>query len=222
MPMTMLGLSALSPVARLLCCQRRLRASPPSMAASLEPVVEHPVAESVSGELHKWLSMLTQRISSSAVCGYSSLSIMFLSKHSAISFSACGSIHVVTNVARFRRAFPSSMSSSWMISYAISGAIGLSGRRCFGTDATSPSGAKSGLTERYSPSSSSPSTFVCSAMAVLLSGLRSSGEDQQDEDDVDDDVHQPAVRVHPVAYLRHGPLRASVKQQVREHRKRRD
>src|SRR5215204_6662523 len=113
------------------------------------------------------------------------------------------------------------MSSSWMISYAISGAIGLSGRRCFGTDATSPSGAKSGLTERYSPSSSSPSTFVCSAMAVLLSGLRSSGEDEKDEDDVDDDVHQPAVRVHPLAHLGHHLLRASTKQQVREHRKRR-
>jgi hypothetical protein len=40
---------------------------------------------------------------------------MFLSKHSAISFSACGSIHVETNVATFSRAFPSSMSSSWMI-----------------------------------------------------------------------------------------------------------
>ena len=37
------------------------------MAASLEPVVEHPVAESVSGEFHRRLSMLTQRISSSAV-----------------------------------------------------------------------------------------------------------------------------------------------------------
>ena len=59
--------------------------------------------------------MLTQRISSSAVCGYSSLSIMFLSKHSAISRSACGSIQVVTKVARFRRALPSSISSSWMI-----------------------------------------------------------------------------------------------------------
>src|SRR5215213_3751837 len=91
MPMTMFGLSALSPAARLLCCQRRLRASPPSMAASLEPVVEHPVAESVSGEFQRRLSMLTQRISSSAVWGYSSLSIMFLSRHSAISFSACGS-----------------------------------------------------------------------------------------------------------------------------------
>ena len=59
--------------------------------------------------------MLTQRVSISAVCGYSSLSIMFLSKHSAMSFSACGSIHVVTNVATLRRAFPSSISSSWMI-----------------------------------------------------------------------------------------------------------
>src|SRR5215217_6048041 len=220
-PITMFGLSALSPAARLLCCQRRLRASPPSMAASLEPVVEHPVAESVSGEFHRRLSMLAQRISSSAVCGYSSLSIMFLSKHSAISFSACGSICVVTKVARFRRALPSSMSSSWMIWYAMSAAIGRSGMRCFGTDATSPSGAKSGLTERYSPSSSWPSTFVCSAMAVLLSGLRSSGEDQQDEYDVDDDVHQPAVRVHPVAHFGHGPLGAPAKQQVRQHRKRR-
>src|SRR5829696_3440365 len=221
MPMTMLGLSALSPAARLLCCQRRLRASPPSMAASLEPVVEHPVAELVSGEFQRRLSMLTQRISSSAVWGYSSLSIMFLSKHSAISFSACGSIHVVTNVARFRRALPSSMSSSWMISYAMSAAIGPSGMRCLGTVVPWPSGAKSGLTERYSPSNLSPSTFVCSAMAVLLSGLRSSGEDEQDEYDVDDDVHKPAVRVHPVAYLGHGPHGAPVKQQVREHRKRR-
>jgi len=60
--------------------------------------------------------MSTQRISSAAVCGYSSLSIMFLSRHSAISRSACGSIHVVTNVATFSRALPSSISSSWMIS----------------------------------------------------------------------------------------------------------
>ena len=56
--------------------------------------------------------MFTQRISSSAVCGYSSLSIMFLSEHSAISRAACGSIHVLTNVAMFRRALPSSISSS--------------------------------------------------------------------------------------------------------------
>jgi hypothetical protein len=40
--------------------------------------------------------MATQRDSSSAVCGYSSLSIMFLSTHSAMSLSAWGSIQVVT------------------------------------------------------------------------------------------------------------------------------
>ena len=45
--------------------------------------------------------MLTQRISMSAVRGYSSLSIMFLSNVSDMSVCACGSIHVVTNVARF-------------------------------------------------------------------------------------------------------------------------
>ena len=41
--------------------------------------------------------MFTHCISISAVCGYSSLSIMFLSKHSAMSFSARGSIQVGTN-----------------------------------------------------------------------------------------------------------------------------
>jgi hypothetical protein len=65
--------------------------------------------------------MATQRDSSSAVCGYSSLSIMFLSTHSAMSLSAWGSIQVVTKVATLRRAFPSSISSSWMIWSATSG-----------------------------------------------------------------------------------------------------
>src|SRR5215210_885481 len=77
--------------------------------------------------------MLTQRISSSAVCGYSSLSIMFLSRHSAISASACGSIHVVTKVATFRRALPSSISSSWMIWYATSGGSSPAGSSWRGT-----------------------------------------------------------------------------------------
>ena len=81
--------------------------------------------------------MLTQRISSSAVCGYSSLSIMFLSKHSVMSRSACGSIHVLTNVARLSRAFPSSMSSSWMIWYALSGAISSAGSSWRGIGAES-------------------------------------------------------------------------------------
>jgi hypothetical protein len=114
MPITRFGLSAGLPAARRLRCQRRFSASPPSIAASLDPVVEHPVASPTSGACQRLLRMLTQRLSISAVCGYSSLSIMFLSKHSAISFSACGSIHVVTNVATFKRALPSSISSSWI------------------------------------------------------------------------------------------------------------
>ncbi len=86
--------------------------SPASMHASLEPVVEQPVASPSSGACHRWAIMLTQRRSSSAVCGYSSLSIMFLAEHSANSSSASGSIHVVTNVARLRRTAPSRISSS--------------------------------------------------------------------------------------------------------------
>jgi len=83
------------------------------MHASLEPVVEQPVASAPpSSAPHSAASMFTQRRSSSAVCGYSSLSIMFLSRHSSMSVRACGSIHVVTNVARFSRAWPSSSSSS--------------------------------------------------------------------------------------------------------------
>ena len=77
---------------------------PASIAASLEPVVEQPVAFSWSGEFHRLARMLTQRASISAVCGYSSLSIMFLSAVSAISAPANVGIQVVTNVARFRRA----------------------------------------------------------------------------------------------------------------------
>ena len=87
---------------------------PASMAASLDPVVDVPVASSWSGEFHSRLSMLTQRCSMSAVRGYSSLSIMFLSNVSDMSRCAWGSIQVVTNVARLSRALPSSISSSWM------------------------------------------------------------------------------------------------------------
>ena len=48
------------------------------MHASLDPVVEQPVASSPVGAFHRLARMFTQRGSSSAVCGYSSLSIMFL------------------------------------------------------------------------------------------------------------------------------------------------
>ena len=125
--MTMLGRSAGLPAARLRSRQRHFSAIPASIAASLEPVVDVPVAWSSSGEPHRRLSMLTQRCSSSAVRGYSSLSTMFLSNVSAMSRSACGSIHVVTNVARFNRALPSSISSSRTNWYAVSGLISTSG-----------------------------------------------------------------------------------------------
>jgi hypothetical protein len=103
---------AASPASRRRCAQRRLSAIPASIAASLEPVVEQPTAGPSYDVPHRRESIATQRRSSSAVCGYSSLSIMFLSMHSAISTRAAGSIHVVTNVARFNRALPSSISSS--------------------------------------------------------------------------------------------------------------
>src|SRR4029450_10860737 len=142
--MTRFGRSVGLPSASRRFCHLRLRASPPSIAASLEPVVEHPVAWLASGAVHRLLRIETQRDSSSAVCGYSSLSIMFLSKHSAISFSAWGSIHVDTNVAPFRRALPSSISSSWMIWYATSAGISPAGSSWRGIV---PSRPKSGSTD---------------------------------------------------------------------------
>jgi len=81
------------------------------MAASLEPVVEQPVALSWSGEFQRSARMFTQRASIAAVCGYSSLSIMFLSAVSAISRAPMDGIQVVTNVARLSRACPSRSSS---------------------------------------------------------------------------------------------------------------
>ena len=68
----------------------------------------------VAGAWNRSATMFTQRRSIAAVCGYSSLSIMFLSNVSAISGPASGSIQVVTNVARFSRELPSSSNSSWM------------------------------------------------------------------------------------------------------------
>ena len=167
--MTMFGVSAGSPAARRRCCHRRLSARPPSIAASLEPVVEQPVASATSGACHSRASMFTQRVSSSAVCGYSSLSIMFLDSDSAISFSACGSIHVVTNVARFMRALPSSISSSWTIWYATSGESVPSGMECRGM--RSVSSEKIGATER---SSVCPAVAFGCLSATETSSLQSS------------------------------------------------
>jgi hypothetical protein len=113
--------------------QRHFSASPPSITASLDPIVDTPVAlcGSSSRSPSAWkrsATIDTHRASMAAVAGYSSLSIMFLSNASAISVSASGSIQVVTKVARFSLAFPSSISSSRMICAATSGCISPSGR----------------------------------------------------------------------------------------------
>ena len=100
------------------------------MHASLDPVVEQPTdSPGAHCAFHRLPRMFTQRFSSSAVCGYSSLSIMFLGEHSAISCSASGSIHVVTNVARFSLALPSRISSSRTTCSAVRGSTPCSGSR---------------------------------------------------------------------------------------------
>ena len=53
------------------------------MQPSELPVVDVPIASAASGAFHRSASMRTQRASISAVCGYSSLSIMFLSNVAA-------------------------------------------------------------------------------------------------------------------------------------------
>ena len=102
------------------------------MTASLEPTVDTPTAVSCGWAWKRSATMLTQRRSISAVAGYSSLSIMFLSNASTIRDWACGSIQVVTNVARFSRELPSSSSSSWTNRCAVSGRMLPSGSRFFG------------------------------------------------------------------------------------------
>lgn len=131
-PITRLGRAVPGYRSAFLAAQRRLSASPASMQASLDPVVEQPTAVDGSGAFQRSASIATQRRSSSAVRGYSSLSIMFLSRHSAISTPAWGSIQVVTKVARLSREFPSSISSSWTSRYAVDGGSGPSGRTCVG------------------------------------------------------------------------------------------
>jgi hypothetical protein len=133
-PITRLGL----PV-RPSLDQRRLNAIPASMQASEEPVVEQPMMSAGSGAFHRSARMATQRRSSSAVCGYSSLSIMFLSEHSAISSRACGSIQVVTKVARLSRALPSSISSSRTSCNAVSAGSAVSSSRSRGGVSSAPS-----------------------------------------------------------------------------------
>src|ERR1700722_19577098 len=199
--MTRFGRSVLSPAARRFARHRHSSAIPPSMHASLEPVVEQPTACSY-GAFHRWPMMFTQRCSSSAVCGYSSLSIMFLDAHSAISSSASGSIHVVTNVARFSLALPSRMSSSLTTWSAVRGSTPLSGSRYRGISQLF-SRKYSGLMSSSTPDSSS-GTFLCSAaMAASLVAARSPGANRGTRDPKDVEwrrllqqlLHRPEGRV---------------------------
>ena len=108
----MFGLSVGLPSARRLARHRHLAAIPASMQASEEPTAEVPTVLAASGAFHRSAIMCTHRRSISAVCGYSSRSIMFLLIDSAIRPRTSGSSHVWQNVARFCRALPSSISSS--------------------------------------------------------------------------------------------------------------
>ena len=82
------------------------------MQASDEPIVDVPIAVCGSGACHSLARIRQHRSSIAAVAGYSSLSIMFLSKDSAYRRPAAGSIQVLTKVARFSLALPSSIASS--------------------------------------------------------------------------------------------------------------
>jgi hypothetical protein len=77
------------------------KANPPNIAASLEPVVEHPRVLAASGECQRSANINTHRLSISAVDGYSSLSIMFLSMDRSMSLCTSSSTQVWQKVARF-------------------------------------------------------------------------------------------------------------------------
>ena len=83
------------------------------MQASDDPMPDAPMVLAASGAFHRSASMCTHRRSISAVWGYSSLSIMFLSMHRSIRAWTSGSSQVWQKVARFWREFPSSINSSW-------------------------------------------------------------------------------------------------------------
>ena len=131
-PHTMFGLSVGLPSARRLARHRHLAAMPASMQASEEPMAEAPTVLAASGAFHRSASMCTQRRSISAVCGYSSLSIMFLLIASAIRARTSGSSHVWQNVARFWRALPSSITSSDTSWNASRGSLSSRGNRYLG------------------------------------------------------------------------------------------
>src|SRR6516165_3016818 len=132
-PHTMFGLPVGWPAARRRARHRHLAAIPASMHASDDPMAEAPTVLAASGAFHRSAIMCTHRRSISAVCGYSSRSIMFLLIDNAIRARTSGSSHVWQNVARFWRALPSSISSSDTNWNASRGSVPSGGNRYFGT-----------------------------------------------------------------------------------------
>jgi hypothetical protein len=107
--------------------------SAPSMIASDEPWVRAPVVS--PGAWNRSASIRMQRCSISAVRGYSAWSMKLRCRFSAMIRWACGSIQVVTNVARFRAGSPSSAMSSPTSRIASVGDIPAVGKVVLGTSA---------------------------------------------------------------------------------------
>ena len=102
------------------------------MAASLEPVVEQPMAPWIAGACQRSATMRAQRASISAVWGYLSLSSMFLSMHRSIRAWTSSSTQVWQKVARFWRELPSSISSSRIAANTARGLCSWLGKWLFG------------------------------------------------------------------------------------------
>ena len=134
---------------------------PPSMQASEDPMAEHPTASPDSGAFQMSARIWTQRRSSSAVWGYSSLSMRFLSMQRSISLWISGSSHVWQNVARFWRALPSSSSSSAIPWYASAGSISAEGQDFDGSVAM-----RSRLAKIESSISSRTLSLLCKGMGA--------------------------------------------------------
>ena len=81
------------------------------MIASLEPVVQVPIAFVECGAFHRDASIEMQRVWMLTIIGYSSSSQRFLLTFSCINLSASGGMKVCTNEARLSKGVPSS--DSW-------------------------------------------------------------------------------------------------------------
>ena len=155
--MTRLGRSAMPSSSRLspALAWRRSRhlsfiAKPPSMMASEDPMEAAPAA---SGPLPSaWsrsASMATHRPSNLATLGYSSASTALTWAALNITFSASGSIQVVTKDARLRRGLASCPRSSSMSCCAVRAGISRSGSFHLGMGSASARWANAGASASW-------------------------------------------------------------------------